>query len=380
MNKPHESVTRSARYEFLDALRGIAILAVMLLHFGEHGGDSGDTLIHERVWPVVQHGYLGVQLFFVISGYCITAAAYGASRKTNPVRHFMTRRIRRILPPYWASLLLVTALGLLSVMIMNSPWDTMFPYTPGEWICNILLIQEPMQARAANMVYWSLTIELQFYLVIAAGLFFPKYKEQWLIAVTLLFMAADHLTRFQFAGYVLSYWSQFLCGIIVFYVLTRQMQWTWTPLVLSTLLLIDVGLHARGYETIYQHSGRFVLPIKILFCMCCAAGLIALRPLDEKITRLRPVRVLTWFGLISYSLYLIHVPVGMRVFNLTHRLTGLNGLNWLWASIAATALCTGFGLVFFRLFEKPWLNSAAVKKEERDTADPLQPVHEGIVT
>ena len=117
MNSPGDR--QSARFELLDALRGIAILAVMLLHFAERGVDSGDQLIYARVWPVLQHGYLGVQLFFVISGYCITAALYNAIERMNSFQYFLVRRLRRIFPPYWASMVLVVVLGFITIWKMR---------------------------------------------------------------------------------------------------------------------------------------------------------------------------------------------------------------------------------------------------------------------
>ncbi|MEQ9411991.1 MAG: acyltransferase [Fuerstiella sp.] len=351
---------RSARYELLDPLRGLAILAVMLLHFCERGRHSGDSVIHGTLWPVIQHGYLGVQLFFVISGYCITAAVYSAMKRSHSFRYFMTRRLRRIFPPYWASMLLVIVLGLATIAVLKTPTETVFPLSPFDWLCNVFLVQGPLHAKDANLVYWSLSIEIQFYLVMSLSLLWSgKLVEVWLFAVSAAFLAVDHLTTWPLWGTVIVYWSEFLCGIIVYYWLTGRMAWRWTPAVLLGFVVLDIALQAPQYQVMMQPNGRVIQPVKLIFCLGCMLAMLGLRRYDDAICARRSVKLLAWFGLISYSLYLCHVPVGTRVFNLADRVTGLGGLKWLPCAIAAMVVSTAFGWVFFRVFEKPWLNPSA---------------------
>ena len=368
-NKP-----RSARYELLDPLRGIAILAVMLLHFFG-GNDSGDSVVFDNIWPLVQHGYLGVQLFFVISGYCITAALYGAMNKKTPLRYFVIRRLRRIFPPFWISMMLVVVLGLITITVLKTPKEVVFPLTKFDWLCNFFLIQGPLHAVDANLVYWSLSIELQFYLVMAIALFCSRQTEAWLVLVSVLFLAIGHLTTWKLWGTVIVYWSEFLCGIAAYFWLTRRMKWEWTPTLLVGLVLLDALLQARQYEVLMQPDGRLIKPLKLVFCLGCMSLMLGLRRFDEVICRWKPMRLLSWFGLISYSLYLTHVPVGTRIFNLSRRMIGLDGMKWMLPAAASVIICTIFGWLFFRLFEKPWLNSSA---QQNQAAAPA--VQEGIVT
>jgi peptidoglycan/LPS O-acetylase OafA/YrhL len=346
----------SARYELLDSFRGIAILSVMLLHFCERGKDRGDSLVHERIWPVVQHGYLGVQLFFVISGYCITAALYGAMNKPQPFRYFMTRRLRRIFPPYWASMVLVVALGLVTIAVLNTPRDVVFPLTSFDWVCNVLLVQGPFHAVDANEVYWSLSIELQFYVVMGLALMWPRWTETWLVAFSFFCVAIGHLTSWPLWGTVLAYWSEFLCGIVAYFLLTGRSQRKWTPFILVLTLLTDLGLQVGEYDTLISSNGRFIKPVKLLFCFACMLLMLQLRPYDRLISRWRLVRYWAYLGLISYSLYLIHVPIGTRIFNLADRTVGLDGFVWVGCAIVAMVVCTACAALFFARFEKPWLN------------------------
>lgn len=370
-----QPATRSARYELLDPLRGIAILAVMLLHFCERGRHSGDSIVHDNIWPVIQHGYLGVQLFFVISGYCITAALYGSVKKPASLQHFMTRRLRRIFPPYWASILLVIVLGFVTIAVLKTPRETVFPLKPFDWFCNLLLIQGPLHAKDANLVYWSLSIEIQFYVVMAVALLMPRWTEAWLIGVSLAFLAIDHFTTWTLWGTVIVYWPEFVCGIAAYYWLTGRMVWKGTPVVLVSLVLLDIVVQCQQYSVLVQPDGRFIKPIKLVFCVGCMLLMLGLRRFDAAICRQKSVKVLAWFGLISYSLYLTHVPIGTRLFNLTNRLIGLQGMKWILPAIAAMLVCTAAGWMFFRWFEKPWLNPST-----QQTPAPATPVREGIAT
>ena len=122
-----------------------------------------------------------------------------------------------------------------------------------------------------------------------------------------------------------------------------------------------MGWLASEYSVLYQENGKFVKPIKILFCFGCMLAMLFLRPYDAKVSAWRPVKVIAFIGLISYSLYLTHTTVGSRVINLSDRIVGLDGLLWLVSAIAATIVSVIFGWLFFRWCEQPWLNPSAPK-------------------
>jgi peptidoglycan/LPS O-acetylase OafA/YrhL len=117
-------------------------------------------------------------------------------------------------------------------------------------------------------------------------------------------------------------------------------------------------------------NGRFVPAIRIAFCLLVMLVMIVLYQKDSVLCRIRLVRALMATGAISYSLYLTHVPVGTRIFNLGQRLTGLDGLFWL-PYFGLSLLASGMiGLIFFRLCERPWMNSPVQQK----TASPPESV------
>lgn len=356
--KTDMSENKRFRFEFLDALRGVAILMVVLLHFTERGTSSDDQLIHACVWPVLQHGYLGVQLFFVVSGYCISAALYNALDRSQTSLQFLKRRAWRIFPPYWASMLLVVLLGLITMSLLGTPRATVFPLAVWEWAANLLLVQGPLKAHDANLVYWSLSIEIQFYLVMAIGMLFGKrWTEIWVVILSIVSMALLTTHAVSLTGWVLNYWLEFACGIAAFYWITGCHRYTATPWLLTGAAFLTGMGNLMEHELLLAPAGRFNLGVKLLFCLATTALLVRTQPFDEKLMARRACRWLAAAGTISYSLYLTHVPIGTRVFNLGARLTGLSGLRWLLYFTIAMAAAITFGALFFHFCERPWLNS-----------------------
>jgi peptidoglycan/LPS O-acetylase OafA/YrhL len=353
-------IKRRYHFEFLDALRGLAILAVLFLHLSEHGRNSGDELVHRWIWPVLSHGYLGVQLFFVISGYCIVAAVYGMRGKERPIPQFLLRRVRRIFPPYWWSILLVAMLGFGTMMMAKKTWIDVFSMSCGDWLANVLLLQEPLQTPDLNMVYWSLSIEMQFYILMSFCLLSSDLAEFYLVVISIACAMLLSLQR-AIPGTVLAYWPEFACGIAAFYWITAEYRWRGTPWLIAASAAVTAGVvWAQTNGAITEgETGHFSLPIKLTFCMVVGVVLICTYRFDAAISRLRISRIFAWLGTISYSLYLIHVPVATRVFNLGERATTLQGLRWLGYAAASFLVVLLCGVMFYRCCERPWLNRRA---------------------
>lgn len=144
------------KYELLDGLRGLAALAVVLHHIG-----------------VADVGHLSVMVFFVISGYCITASAESCRRNGGGFRVFMYRRVKRIYPPYLLAISYFAFTRAIRVMV-NPGNDFRRPVL--DWVQNLTLTQwvsdlfHPVHWPTQNpklfvAAFWSLNYEEQFYLV-----------------------------------------------------------------------------------------------------------------------------------------------------------------------------------------------------------------------
>src|SRR5437016_2871844 len=180
------SASSTSRVEALDLLRLVAVLGVVLYHFGFWGPASHGVPQVALPWltPMAKYGFLGVPAFFVISGFVI---AYSAEGRT-PVG-FAIARFSRIYPTFVFCMTLTFAATVL--FGANN-----FEVTPAQWFAN-LLIAAPLLGQAyVDTSYWSLVIEVVFYVwvtaFIALGLF-PRRLDA-IITVWLAITFANELT------------------------------------------------------------------------------------------------------------------------------------------------------------------------------------------
>ena len=145
----------------LDGLRGIAILAVFLSHFGG-GKKSINPVVH--LWSTVTNaGWMGVDLFFVLSGFLITGILYDTSQNVHRVRNFYVRRTLRIFPLFYGVLFLFLALTPVLHLVWRPEHLLYFLY-----LGNMTMFVPHMHSPGAMMTvehFWSLAVEEQFYLL-----------------------------------------------------------------------------------------------------------------------------------------------------------------------------------------------------------------------
>lgn len=163
-----------SRYGMVDALRGLAALAVVLAHV--HVEPGSDRM-------VFAHGYEAVLVFFVISGYCIAATARSSLERGFAFRDFMWRRFRRIYPPYLFAIGFWAATRVAKGMT-GGTWDIDRPWI--DWVQNVTMTQwtsllwHPINSAAENpklfvAAFWSLCYEEQFYLIMAGLLLLSSW-------------------------------------------------------------------------------------------------------------------------------------------------------------------------------------------------------------
>jgi peptidoglycan/LPS O-acetylase OafA/YrhL len=152
------------RIPALDALRGLAVLAVMLFHFG--GGLEGPAYSGTQVLPAIHLGARGVNLFFVLSGFLITGVLFDAKGQRHYFRNFLAKRALRIFPLYY--LVLFLSFVVLPFLSGGATWQAqadaesawLWAYCP-----NLVLAWRGKWCLGAFDHFWSLGVEEQFYLV-----------------------------------------------------------------------------------------------------------------------------------------------------------------------------------------------------------------------
>ena len=165
----------AGRLPALDGLRGTAILAVLICHYS-------NLLPLGYSWTgILEGGWVGVDLFFVLSGFLITGILCDAKGTAHFFRNFYARRTLRIFPLYYGFLLLTLAMLLVLHFKHDSRLDAIWPAQPWLWTytANYWIAHQPLWTPAIDAIVplWSLSIEEQFYLLWPVAVFFLSLRN-----------------------------------------------------------------------------------------------------------------------------------------------------------------------------------------------------------
>lgn len=361
-----------ARYQTLDAWRGVACLWVLLFHASGEPGMWG----HNALLFVLNHGWAGVPIFFVISGYCISATLDGALRSGHTWWSYWMRRIRRIFPPYWIALAAIVGVVALAQRlghgdVFTHSLDGMAPIpAPGDvglwrWIGSSLLV-EGWRAhfiwRGGPGYYlpiaWSLGYEEQFYIVAGLMLILAGHRWRELAVVLTLGVIAcvilipiEAMRGFWFDGR----WLLFAYGIGVYAQRTAEGWGRWI-LPVGCIAGVAWGVSQPDFGPQSFSSEMVVAPV-------VALALALLHPHDHRIAP--RMNWLSWCGVRCYSVYLLHWPIAKAFFWMFWTL----GFRSAWTVLP---LCIGFTMLltlllsdlFYRYVELPCM----APKRSRDVA------------
>lgn len=314
----------AGRIPILDPLRGLAALAVMWFHF-TYGGHlfDGVGLGRRLLRASGMFGWTGVEFFFVISGFVLPYALQRGGYRLRNYGTFLGKRLLRLEPPYLASVALALILWWAASRVPafhGAPFSLEWP----RLLLHLGYLNSHFGYEPYNPVYWTLGIELQFYLALA--LLYPllvsgKVSLRSVPLGGLLLLSLVPGNRELIPAYL----PLFVLGILTF---QRQAG------LLSTTGWL-AGLAIAGAFSFSSTS----LPATL----AGVAAALAIGGIPTPSTPRAGItggiwRGLAWSGRVSYSIYLLHVLIGGRVQNLGLRLNpGLPGtLAILAVAIAAT--------------------------------------------
>lgn len=251
------------RLSWLDATRGIAVLAVVLAHTLDYFSD--------RYANFVEIGNAGVVLFFMCSGYVIAISLDSLS-----FRRFWIRRFLRLYPLYWCSILIFVALGLSETE------------AAGAILFNATMLQGIVGLPHVSGIYWSLGVEISFYMLLSAMQLIGLHKRS---AEIFLALAA--------------------CGLVTSFIFTTS-----SPIPTS-LPVCAFGMVVYRYDQGHYTAGQYklylavfvaylaLLAAPVAFTLGWLLALLVFITLHQRQARAWP-RWLVWCGLVSYSIYLLH--------------------------------------------------------------------------
>lgn len=294
---------QSSRLPGLDLIRFFAAFAVLAYHYVSSYppiGTSGPIL--DAVTRVTRYGYLGVELFFMISGFVILWSAQGKS----PTQ-FAISRFSRLYPTFWVAMLLTAAaLSVLPEIVSGLPPNEI---TLKQVAVNATMIPGMLGVPRIDEVYWTLEVELRFYfLVFLAALFRQSRNIErlvifWLAICTLGSFVA--LPRFIGFFALMPYGPFFIAGCVIYLAYSRG--WNIVrlgALLLSAVLCLKTSLRVRGeFITPDTISGQ-VVPLIVtafLFLLVLIVSWPRLVPDTRLVRRL---------GALTYPLYLTHAAIG----------------------------------------------------------------------
>lgn len=308
----------------LHGLRAIAALGVVVFHWAQffpiHQQLHANTEIFGLLWHAslfIGFGWMGVPLFFVLSGYLLTARLKDRPLNLNNLKRFWKRRFMRIYPAVWLQILLLAMLFPLVPGLPQFAWS-------GNTLSNVLLYINlpPNFANPINGVWWTLPVELGFYLLLPCLVWLQR-KISWIVILGIAVCIAiawrwgaintlesDNFARHQFildalpgslayfcAGFALAY-LPCLNGVSSRYVLLVT---TCIILYLALLLL------AFNLDTYWKGGWLLVVWPVVVAPLVAMIVWLLLDPLGG--FQFLAWRPLVWIGDVSFGLYLWHYPV-----------------------------------------------------------------------
>jgi peptidoglycan/LPS O-acetylase OafA/YrhL len=342
----------SPRLAALDGLRLFAALAVAVFHLSVSwrlDGQSPPTRYLPDLAPVAAYGFLGVELFFLVSGFVI-----GMSSWRRSLGEFFVSRVSRLYPAYWVCILITVTV----VAILPVAGGVPVSGTPQlrEIAANLTMLQEPLGIPAVDTVYWTLFVELRFYLLFAALVAFGlTYRRTVIFCVVWMIVSVIGPTLDSKMINIVAipeYAPYFIAGIAMFLI----HRFGRSPLLLAVIGFSWLVSINRVEQRVAGINPGFEVPtwpgIAIVTLCYLLVLVIALGWTD----RIR-WSWLTTAGALTYPFYLLHQRVGYGLIRHAHERTSVPA----WALLlGAIAVVLGLAWLVHRFAERPlsrWLRT-----------------------
>ncbi|RFU84347.1 acyltransferase [Streptomyces triticagri] len=310
----------AARLRALDGLRLIAALMVALYHYGGRDGEiseawgSSPSVQFPTAHSWFAYGCLGVQIFFVISGFVICMSGWG-----RPLRSFFASRAARLLPSYWAAVILVTAVFALPPVVYAA-------VSPSDFLVNLTMLQQPLGADRVLGVCWTLWAEVRFYALFALCVVLPGANRRRVVLFcavwTLAAVIAEAASMPLLDLVLMPEYAPFFIGGIGLYLVHRDRQdvTAWGIVGVSWLLgqhyAVDRLWHAPDPDFFsFRPSVGIIAVVTLGFAAVAAVALGLLSRVD--------CTWLTTAGALTYPFYLVHEHLGWVSVGALHRGLGL---------------------------------------------------------
>jgi peptidoglycan/LPS O-acetylase OafA/YrhL len=364
----------------LDGLRGIAILLVLFLHF------TPDVALPWRTMEWVKKvattgGWIGVDLFFVLSGFLITGILLRTKNEPGYFSNFYARRSLRIFPLYYGLLVIVFILLPPTTMLGGPSFESLRETQAYHWIyaTNIgswIIGGRPFSTEQINLLHlWSLSIEEQFY-IFWPVIVFSMSKRGVLYTCVLLFISAPifrciffSIDPEDFSAYYLTpcRWDGLAAGALVACLADKYKT---NDLVRFNRLATIAALFGAGVLLIFffvmkglwaHHAFMKLAGFSIAAAMFAGLLILVVANPNGKIAKILAIKPLCFYGKYSYGLYVLHgamMPAFLFLIPVEPWIAAFSG----WTSTAVFSLTaikiaasTALALLSWHFYEKQFL-------------------------
>ena len=332
----------------IQALRGFAALYVVVFHSGLALAHADIPALAWLTTHVIKRGHVGVDVFFVISGFIIAWVAILGPKGPEPAGEFLVKRAFRLAPPYWL------------MSVLHSAW--LNPVSAGVLLTSLAFMPQanadaPYFGYPALYVGWSLNYEVFFYALCAIGLALFGRRALGLVALALF--TTTIIVPFWHSGAVqrnpeaLYDWATPLQALaasplVLEFLLGAGLAWLYaahrhrlTPAFARVLMAVGV---ATFVMSVVGPVPKFDLLARGLPAGALLIGMVAMEHCGE----LRVPRVAVWLGELSYALYLVHPSV----IEATHRWVGRLAPEWIGTQLMLFTVNLALALVLAVLLHR----------------------------
>jgi peptidoglycan/LPS O-acetylase OafA/YrhL len=342
----HADYLNTRSFASLDGLRALSIIGVVWHH----------TTNNVAGWVALRRGFLGVDFFFIISGFLIVTLLLRERRIAGDfsLRHFYVRRFLRIFPAYWAMLLIVTCVAYFKPGHLSTEIKRDIPFA-------LLYISNLVPMLSLLSITWSLSTEEQFYLVVPAlqksmPQLFPKLllPAAYLLVILPPFGVLPNLNMPGF--FRQTTFGPILLGVMLAYSCDSPRGWAYISKALgnpmSPLFALAFVLLACSYPG-SDIAGWPRLAIHVALLIFLASCVVREHHVLLPILTWWPIRRI---GVVSYGIYLYH----LIVYWLVAKALDLSNVSFKYALFCGVAAASwAFAEFSYRSFEIRFLNMRA---------------------
>jgi peptidoglycan/LPS O-acetylase OafA/YrhL len=323
-NQPHVAqktapITKSAsgRLTLIDALRGFAAMAVVVYHIYGNIAEDIQQWVPRIVHGLIQFGFIGVPVFFVVSGFVISRTTDDDKVTPAYAGRFMLRRAIRLDPPYWCAIALAISLIAIKNRLFPEFGQPLPPWT--DVMAHLFYFQDLLHRHPISVVFWTLCLEIQLYItyiMLRCGCdnYSPLTRlqaDRILVGMclglgVLSLLVSSKMLSLHIEGLFIAYWHQFLLGVLA----------NWAASGRVSIRLFAVCIAA----TITMQTLTTINPNSMAALV--VASFIVLASRMGHLHDWLKGAVIQYLGRISYSLYLLHPEIGWSTVSLGKYLLG----------------------------------------------------------